>query len=918
MAFTLVSNPTAISGQGAIRSANNNLSNTIKQLSTGLRINSSADDASGLAVSEKLRGQISGLTVASRNAQDAISYLQTAEAAMGTMINMVQRVRELGVQAGDPAYTSNDRVILQTEVNELLDEINRVSDSAEFNTKKLLNGDGAALWSGTQGIEALVHGSTVSGNYNVETTMDPGKNNIYKTNIMSIGAGQISYDVVDAGGGIGRLSDIKNVLTDSTKDVDIAVGAVTAVITGAADSTIFENSLGMTGNFDAFSGGATYNIEIEALKEVELTDDVAVATTTKDALRFRVTNIVTGEVSGWYNADVIDGIDAAPFTIKGNGKVADAFNSVGLTDVNAHSILSGGTTIPKDISVKGRTSVVKTDNLSAAYNGGATLGTLAGSIMGSYGSVATGMTGSNIGTHVYGGAVSIEFEATEDKVLGGGSGLRYRVTNLADGNQSGWHTLSVNADGSTTISAGGSVGTAALNEVGLSGALMHNATATAAAPVIVSNAFEKGDKFLIGTQGNVYFDGKTIADITDIGKVAGVSIGDGPEVIYKDAIDVNNAAKVNINTAQMDDAGKVHYGSFVLELAKGTSVVPGVTTVNFLGEGEPASLYTELRQISSFTNADGRMLLDNTRELTIYGNNKDTTISLEGSDTIADLETKFSNAIIEALDLGSAGVGVNNNLVKFIGKDEKTDGSDRAVKGTFVIQGAAIGDDSELYFSSDQGILGALGIAKIQDGTGSTITATVKNAHTNAFIGRDTVTDGVVRGILDNVDIKLDQSIGSTAIWDDVLQKLTFRPDSLKTSTLHLVNNPTVAAIGANEGQLLDISIGRIDTTTLNMENISVISINDAQSAITKADQALDSINQTRAVLGAQMNRLDYTISNLDVARENMSIADSRIRELDIAEASTRLASEQTILQAASAMLAQANQLPSYAMQLLQ
>jgi flagellin len=238
--------------------------------------------------------------------------------------------------------------------------------------------------------------------------------------------------------------------------------------------------------------------------------------------------------------------------------------------------------------------------------------------------------------------------------------------------------------------------------------------------------------------------------------------------------------------------------------------------------------------------------------------------------------------------------------------------------GTFVIQGAAIGKDSELFFSSDQAILAALGMATIQEGTGSTITATVRDAHTNVFIGKDTITDGVLRGVIKNVDVKLDQTIGSITVWDEVLNKLTFEPNGVSKSTLHLINNPTIAAIGANEGQLLDISIGRLDTTTLNLNNLSVISIADSQKAITKADQALDNINQTRAIIGAQMNRLDYTISNLDVARENMAIADSRIRELDIAEASTRLASEQTILQAASAMLAQANQLPSYAMQLLQ
>ena len=123
MALSIVNNPTAIGAQGSVNSANNNLTKTIKSLSTGLRINSAADDASGLAVSEKLRAQISGLNKAATNAQDAISMLQTAEGAMGSMTSMVQRIRELAVQAGDPAYTSNDRAMLQLEVDQLKEEI---------------------------------------------------------------------------------------------------------------------------------------------------------------------------------------------------------------------------------------------------------------------------------------------------------------------------------------------------------------------------------------------------------------------------------------------------------------------------------------------------------------------------------------------------------------------------------------------------------------------------------------------------------------------------------------------------------------------------------------------------------------------------------------------------------------------------
>ena len=905
MAFTLVSNPTAISGQGAIRSANNNLSNTIKQLSTGLRINSAADDASGLAVSEKLRGQISGLTVASRNAQDAISYLQTAEAAMGTMISMVQRVRELGVQAGDPAYTVNDRVILQTEVDELLDEINRVSDSAEFNTKKLLNGDAAALWSATDGIEALVNGATVSGNYNIETTMNPGKNNIYKTNIMTVGAGNISFDM-DNAAGIHRLDDIKGVLTDANKDIDIIVGKVTATATPADDEAVVAAGSNVavagatTTAVEAIVVDGSYLMEMEVVKDV---GDTTAGATITDAVRFRITNLATGEVGDWTNMKVVDDDTAAgdDVTISADATVmSKAFASAGLVTTSAFSLaVSAGVTAGEQSSI---TRTFATD--SYITNTGVTT-------IGSFGDMSAGVAGMNgAGTTILGGSIVFEMEAMDEKVAAGTGSFKYRITNMETGIQSKWYeSIPLNANGQVSVSAGGTFGSDALKDVGLSGSIFSPGTTT-----LTTTTFGKGDKLLFGIGGKTLVTGAP-ADLTNY---ATVKFGDGPGVVLKDPVSDKEDKPNKIYTAQMDASGKVYYGSMDLAFSRGSAITTGVTTVNLLGEGDAASIYTELRQLASFTNADGRMLLDNTRELTIYGNKTKTDISLEGTDTIEDLESKFSDAIIESLGLGSTGPGVNDNLVKFIGKDETVAGSDRAVNGTFVIQGAAIGKDSELFFSSDQAILAALGMATIQEGTGSTITATVRDAHTNVFIGKDTITDGVLRGVIKNVDVKLDQTIGSITVWDEVLNKLTFEPNGVSKSTLHLINNPTIAAIGANEGQLLDISIGRLDTTTLNLNNLSVISIADSQKAITKADQALDNINQTRAIIGAQMNRLDYTISNLDVARENMAIADSRIRELDIAEASTRLASEQTILQAASAMLAQANQLPSYAMQLLQ
>ena len=123
-------------------SANNtNTSKAIEKLSSGLRINRAGDDAAGLAISEKMRGQIRGLEMASKNAQDGISLIQSAEGALNETHSILQRMRELAVQSQNDTNTPEDRLALDEEYQALVTEITRIGQDTEFNTKKILNGD---------------------------------------------------------------------------------------------------------------------------------------------------------------------------------------------------------------------------------------------------------------------------------------------------------------------------------------------------------------------------------------------------------------------------------------------------------------------------------------------------------------------------------------------------------------------------------------------------------------------------------------------------------------------------------------------------------------------------------------------------------------------------------------------------------
>ncbi|WP_060788341.1 flagellin N-terminal helical domain-containing protein [Geobacillus zalihae] len=133
-------NIAALNTYRQLTAGTNAASKNMEKLSSGLRINRAGDDAAGLAISEKMRGQIRGLEMAAKNSQDAISLIQTAEGALNETHAILQRMRELAVQGANDTNTTADRNQIQQELNQLLSEIDRIADTTQFNTKNLLDG----------------------------------------------------------------------------------------------------------------------------------------------------------------------------------------------------------------------------------------------------------------------------------------------------------------------------------------------------------------------------------------------------------------------------------------------------------------------------------------------------------------------------------------------------------------------------------------------------------------------------------------------------------------------------------------------------------------------------------------------------------------------------------------------------------
>jgi flagellin len=145
-------NLAAINSHRVLKFQNEEVSKNMSKLSSGLRINSAADDASGLAVSEKMRSQVNGLRMAERNTEDGMGMIQTTEGFLQETNDIIQRIRVLAIQSSNGIYTDEDRQTIQVEVSQLIDEVDRIASQAEFNKMNLLQGDfargsrAASMW----------------------------------------------------------------------------------------------------------------------------------------------------------------------------------------------------------------------------------------------------------------------------------------------------------------------------------------------------------------------------------------------------------------------------------------------------------------------------------------------------------------------------------------------------------------------------------------------------------------------------------------------------------------------------------------------------------------------------------------------------------------------------------------------------
>lgn len=249
------------------------LSKSTEKLSSGYRINRAADDAAGLAISEKMRGQIRGLSQASTNSEDGISLVQTAEGALQETQSILQRMRELSVQAANDTNTDDDRSQIQNEIDQLTHEVDRIATTSEFNTKKLLDGSQAGAKTYKAG-DAYAEGTFTNGNVNIiqlKTSQAAlaGKDDVIRITFQSdISSGSATFGKLSATGTTATLSSLNGISATST--ITLTNGVLTIQDVSYASKTA-EKDDSLTGNNIVFKISGASNLKAGDVITISLT-----------------------------------------------------------------------------------------------------------------------------------------------------------------------------------------------------------------------------------------------------------------------------------------------------------------------------------------------------------------------------------------------------------------------------------------------------------------------------------------------------------------------------------------------------------------------------------------------------------------------------------------------------------------------
>jgi flagellin len=882
MAQVINTNISSLNAQRNLNMSQSTLATSLQRLSSGLRINSAKDDAAGLAIADRMTSQIRGLNQAARNANDGVSLAQTAEGALQETGNILQRMRELSIQSANSTNSASDRLALQSEVNQLKSELDRISSTTSFNGLKLLDGT-------------------------------------FTTQAFQVGANAretISFSIAGASGEILGAEQV-------TSQISAAKGASTATLNGT--------SLGATAAVTTTAALARTANDFSSATTARITDatgatvDVSIAATSTAAEVASALNAATGIEASGYNAmtldftsflshtdnNTIDAGDIVSFDLSTDAGSAQTVSYVvGANDAatltNIQNALSSAINSintangDSDLTLEGVSGAATSEGFTIASASGKDINLANFAVANnttnfSLGFTTHGTDAQAVTLSLSGAATAMAFTTSTSAALDNDAMYAAMVANSAELTAAGY-TFSQSAagavvtisrtsgatdtSGNVTATLGGAVTTSEITAVSLSGAstavadtsavvqtitaattaitatgLVTGLNGTAAAPVEAGNnstsvrgqvvvAADSGYSLQFVTNAAEFESGASDAtNITLTSGTATVGIAEGNGVSAQ-TLTVSGIANENITVAANSSAKQI---------ATAVNTVSGTTGVTARARSEATF---------SGLSADG------TISFNLYGSNSDA-VAIQASVTTSDLSglaTKINQRT------GSTGITAevtaagSLKLISAEGYDIKIDGFEHS---------AAVTDPS--------GVNAAEKTINITGITGSAVT--LRDGGTVAEGGH------------------LDSTV--------VAGKVTFESVSGPFSV-------TSDIVNSSGGVLNTTAAGQsVASAKAKLSAVDISTAEGAQDALSVVDAALAQVNTIRADLGAIQNRFTSTVANLTTSAENISAARSRIQDADFAAETANLTRAQILQQAGVAMLAQANALPNQVLTLL-
>ena len=905
----------ALNATKHLQEQNNRLDEAMERLSSGLRINSAADDAAGSAIASKMEAQVRSLDVAIRNSYDAISMTQTAEGALGEMENILQRIRELGVQASNSTLSGSDRKMIQSEVDALVKEVDNIASTTHFNNVKLLNGENndVTFQIGIDGVNSLSvdlqnSDATSLGLKGATGVTTLTSERVAKTDFSgaSIAAADVKINGFNAFS-TAFNTNLSATTTNTAKGYADALNLNTGThgaeanafntLTSAAMGTFnMTNTFTINGETVALASSyaaLTQNIN-EAVSGVEakLNSDntITLSNTTGDDIIVASASAAVGFTAGTYTGFVeLTNLDGSEVTIEagsatngytnGTGTLADV-TSLGFNEFSKAGVLEGNT-------VSGTALTANEIKINDVF-------------------IGESLSGS--ATHI---AAAINDKTSEHGVTADANNAVTLTFDFeAQPSSNGAFKINGQAVDLTTATSAASVVTA-INNAAI-GDLRAEASVTAGTIKVSS---ESGVDIVVSNSDNDFLTAATDIHGTSITTGFGNGAFDLDGLIDGSTVEATGI----LDTSGSSFIGEVVNARVVFTSTAAADMSANAGLLKVTGEDSTGATITENIDFTA-NHAAGAQVIGTTifHKVTqveiagAAGNN-----ASEGFDVGLIGATTADTAV--GLDLNSLGTVTTTNGATALADDiALTSGDGAKISTTFVkgstantsdnLFGAVVVLNSTVDHSSNSTVFTITGT----DADGAVITENITYALAAGMV-HGTKAFHTVTKVATDIVVQGDVTVGTYQVGDRIEAKGNLQlTNSTKTPikieavgddiTTALVSGGTIDTILDKVGVRNQSQSFEVSGTSVSMETLA-----SANASLALIDKAIDQVSLFRSSFGAVENRIDASINNLTTLKVNTEAAKSRIEDADFAQETSQMTKSQILSQAATSMLAQAN-----------